>query len=80
MLASPSTQDLAPGYARQRRGESEHFAGFLARHQIELAGHARGHADPFRARDAGRLGAGGGVATTPFELREEFVRLIAQCL
>jgi len=32
------------------------------------------------AGDAWGLGAGGSVATTPFELREEFIRLIAQCL
>ena len=77
-LAMPFTQGLAPGTRVMPCGHREHFAGFFARREIQLARHAERHAHPLaRARVVGRGGGGDRTAAT-FELGKEFERSIAQ--
>jgi len=75
----------APSPSRRARavsgaGTPSTSRAFLARHQVQLAGHAYRDSDPLRAGGVRGLRAGGRAAATPFELREQFVRPVAQCL
>ena len=56
------------GHPRQLRGHTQHFAGFLARHQKQLAGQAQRHAHPF-ARGL-LFGRAAGRTATRLECRQ----------
>src|SRR5690606_16502076 len=80
--AAQVAQALHPGFrprhARELRRIGQHFARFLARHEVTLAGHAPGHADPLTGA-VGILGldATGGLAAT-VKRDQQVVRFLAQ--
>ena len=63
-LAMPLTQALAPGTRVSCGGHAQHFAGFLARDEVQLAGHAERDADPL-ARAAAFSAAAAAVTARP---------------
>jgi hypothetical protein len=77
-LAMPFTQVFAPGTRVRPRGHREHLAGFLACGEIQLAGHAEGHAHPLARARVLRGGRGGDRASTALELGEQLERSVTQ--
>ena len=69
---------LRSRYARQGGRHARHFAGLLARDQIELAGDAQGNPHPLAPDRAVVAHLRGDRAPAPLELCQQLVRPVPQ--
>src|SRR6185312_6288202 len=62
---------LGARHARGARGHAEHLAGLLARHQVQVAGHAQRHPDPLAPRRGLLVQLRGHGTPAPLEFGEQ---------